>query len=121
MLAAVTVLSPVFVRDEHPMGKLNAALAHKGCPGAARICPIFHSLSIEECTKSDFREQYDLQSWDSFGLTAPKPEPEVLDGYAKDIQELCRVTNLHLVCCLVQQCSLQALSARPLPSLNNAL
>ena len=88
---------------------LHAALAQQGCPSGPRmqrICPICYSLSVEECTRSDFREQYDLQPWDSLGLTEQKPEPEVLDGYAKDIQELCSITGLHQdqVSVVVQQC-----------------
>ena len=82
------------------MGMLHAALAQQERPGRPRkqqLCTIYYSLSIEECTRNDFREQYDLQPWDSFGLTKPKPEPEVLDSYAKDIQELCRITRLHQV------------------------
>ena len=77
------------------MGKLHAALAQQACPGGPQkqqLCPIF--LSTDDCTRSDFREQYDFQPWDSFGLTEPKPEPDVLDGYAKDIQQLCKITNL---------------------------
>ena len=93
---------------------LHAALAQQGCPGGPpkqQLCPIFYNLRIDECTKSDIREQYDLQPWDSFGLTEPKPEPEVLDRYAKDIQELCRTTNLRQTRygSFVQQCLLRAL------------
>lgn len=52
------------------------------------------TLSIEECCRSDFRLQYDLQPWEQYALAEPKPDAAVLDGYAKDISELCKFTGL---------------------------
>ena len=95
--AVVIVLSPEFVRERHPMGELHMALETQKCPGGPQrqqLCPLFYSLSVDNCSRSDFREQYDLQPWDSLGLKEPKPEPEVLDSYAKDIKELCTLVGL---------------------------
>ena len=78
------------------MGELHTALARQDCQGGPeqqQLCPLFYSLGIEECSRGNFREQYDIQPWDSF-VTEPKPEPDVLDGYAKDIQKLCMITGL---------------------------
>ena len=96
--AVVTVLSPEFVRMRNTMGKLHAALARQeGGPEQQQrqlLCPIFYSVGKEECSRSDFREQYDIHPWESFELEEPKPEPGVLDDYAKDIAELCTLMGL---------------------------
>ena len=65
------------------MGELHTALTRqKGEPQQQRqlLCPIFYTLSKEQCSSSDFRKQYDLHPWDSFEVKEPKPEPEGLDG-----------------------------------------
>ena len=92
--AVVAVLSPEFVRKKHPMGELHTALARQNSPGGPQqqqLCPIFYSIGIDECSRSDFRKQYDQQPWD---VSEPKPGPGVLDKYAEDIKELCTITGL---------------------------
>ena len=56
---------------------------------------MFHSLTVEECSSSEFRERYDRQPWDSL-VTEPKPEPRVLDGYAETVQVLCEFAGRRL-------------------------
>jgi hypothetical protein len=95
--AAVLVLSPEFIRKKAPMQELRRTLEKQKQPGGPKqqqVCPIYHTLSIEECCRSDFRQQYDIQPWESFNLPEPKPDAATLDGYARDIGELCKITGL---------------------------
>jgi hypothetical protein len=100
----VLVLSPEFVRKKHPMAELQKALEKQKEPGGPekqQLCPIYYTLSIDDCCKSSFREEYDLKPWEDFNLREPKPDGATLDGYARDIADLCKITGLRQdqVCC----------------------
>ena len=58
------------------------------------LCPVFHSVSVEECCSSGFRQLYEQQSWEGYKLQEPKPTADVLNRYASDIAELCTITGL---------------------------
>ena len=103
--AVVLVLSPHFIRKKHPMAELRRALdrqVQQAAAGSAEtqqqqhqfLCPVFHSITVEECCSSGFRQVYERKPWTSFKLQEPKPPADVLDRYAKDIQELCTITGL---------------------------
>ena len=107
-LAVVLVLSPHFIRKKHPMAELRRALDRQlqqpaGTAEARQqqqqqqvLCPVFHSITFDECSSSSFRQLYEQQPWESFKLQEPKPAKDMLDRYAKDIADLCTITALRL-------------------------
>ena len=103
-IAVVLVLSPQFIRKKHPMAELRKALARQRQQQVDNVeeeqqqqqllCPVFHSISVEECCSSGFRQLYEQQPWESFDLQEPKPAADVLDAYAQDIAKLCTIAGL---------------------------
>ena len=98
----VLVLSPHFIRKKHPMAELRRALDRQVQQSAGNaetqqqqfLCPVFHSISVEECCSRAFRQLYEDQPWESFKLQEPKPSAAALDSYADDIAQLCTITGL---------------------------
>ena len=134
----VLVLSPHFIRKKHPMAELRRALDRQmheaadssGAQQRQFLCPVFYSISVEECCGRGFWQLYEQQPWEDFNLQEPKPAADVLECYAKIIAELCTITGLRqdqvgsvCVCLRINICMTEArrlLTVRTLQSRTHA-
>ncbi|KAK9829532.1 hypothetical protein WJX72_006350 [[Myrmecia] bisecta] len=91
-MLGVVVISPDFVRGKYTMAELHLLLEKHSMQPAEEptsVFPIFYGLTIEQCIdQNTFRALYDADPW--VGGTG-RPDPDVLDMWARDIETLCKI------------------------------